>query len=845
MIRNFMRQKIDYGIDLGTTNSAIARMDSGEAIIIKSDDNQMDTTPSCVSFNKKKMIFVGQNAKNAVEGESVTVFRSKRETAPNGYLEFKRTMGTDHKYESSYMERSFTSEELSAEVLKKLRSYVRDDEVGSVVITVPAMFKQNQIDATQRAAEIAGFKYCELLQEPIAASIAYGIKVGATNGHWLVFDFGGGTFDAALMLVDEGIMKVVDTEGDNHLGGKNIDAAIVDQLFIPEIAKQCSIKEILSDDFKKQMMQSAVKRYAEQAKISLSSKSTWSHFLEDFGSDDDDEEIQVDLTISLEQYEKVCSPLFQKSIDICKKLLERNNLNGSDLASIILVGGPTFSQTLRSMLKEQISSRIDTTVDPMTAVAKGAALFASTKNIPVDLQIRDASKAQLTLKYPETTVETHENLGIRIDRNKSSGTLPSSFSIEVIRSDRGWSSGKLDLDGDTEIIEVALIEGKANQFEIKLIGSDGSIIPCEPSSITIIHGLKIANPTLPLSIGIEIFNTVEGKQGVYAFKGLEKSKSLPAKGKGIYKTAKDIRPGNKSDKFTVQFYDFEYEADGSRAIFNNPIGGTTVTGEQLPALLPAESEIELTLSIDASRRPSLSIYISALDETIDVAFEGSNQKGEDTATLISDIKDARDLAEKLEVSESLPDVTSLKSELNEVERLLNNRGNDFDVKIQARDKLKRVFIALDKIDSSNMWPELEAKLDSAMEYLLVNDQRHGNEKTQQLVADYQKRVRHAKSEKNYNVGKQLLDEIFAFSFSLIGQDIGWWMSWIKDYDQDFESTEWTDKREARRILNDAKSMIATNPSKSKVEEAVRILWSLLPKEKREAAQRTRDDILRQ
>jgi len=497
------------------------------------------------------------------------------------------------------------------------------------------------------------------------------------------------------------------------------------------------------------------------------------------------------------------------------------------------------------MLKEQISSRIDTTVDPMTAVAKGAALFASTKNIPVDLQIRDASKAQLTLKYPETTVETHENLGIRIDRNKSSGTLPSSFSIEVIRSDRGWSSGKLDLDGDTEIIEVALIEGKANQFEIKLIGSDGSIIPCEPSSITIIHGLKIANPTLPLSIGIEIFNTVEGKQGVYAFKGLEKSKSLPAKGKGIYKTAKDIRPGNKSDKFTVQFYDFEYEADGSRAIFNNPIGGTTVTGEQLPALLPAESEIELTLSIDASRRPSLSIYISALDETIDVAFEGSNQKGEDTATLISDIKDARDLAEKLEVSESLPDVTSLKSELNEVERLLNNRGNDFDVKIQARDKLKRVFIALDKIDSSNMWPELEAKLDSAMEYLLVNDQRHGNEKTQQLVADYQKRVRHAKSEKNYNVGKQLLDEIFAFSFSLIGQDIGWWMSWIKDYDQDFESTEWTDKREARRILNDAKSMIATNPSKSKVEEAVRTLWSLLPKEKREAAQRTRDDILRQ
>jgi molecular chaperone DnaK len=840
-----MRQKIDYGIDLGTTNSAIARMDAGEALIIKSDDNQMDTTPSCVSFNKKKTMFVGQNAKNAIESEASSAFRARRQAPSNGYLEFKRTMGTDHKYESVYMERSYTSEDLSAEVLKKLRGYIRDEEVGSVVITVPAMFKQNQIDATQRAAELAGFKYCELLQEPIAASIAYGIKASSNSGHWLVFDFGGGTFDAALMHVDDGIMKVVDTEGDNHLGGKNIDSAIVDQLFVPEIAKQCEIDGILDDELSKKLLQDALKRYAEQAKIALSSKSSWDHFLEDFGSDDEGEEMQVDLTISLEQYEKVCGPLFQKAIDTCKQLLERNKLSGNDLSSIVLVGGPTFSQTLRRMLKEQISNRIDTTVDPMTAVAKGAALFASTKNIPSDLQKRDTSKAQLTLKYPETTVETHENLGIRVDRNKSTANLPSSFSFEIIRADRGWSSGKVEMDGDTEIVEVVLNDGKANQFDIKLFGPDGSIIPCEPSSITIIHGLKIANPTLPYSIGLEVYNTIDGKQGVYAFKGLEKNKTLPAKGKGSYKTAKDIRPGNRSDKFTVQFYEFSYGDEGSRAILNDLFGGATVTGEQLPAMLPAQSEVELTLSIDASRRASLSIYIPTLDETIELQFESSTQKSEDVTDLLGDVEQAREVAEKLESGEKSADVSEFKNELNEVERLLNNRGNDVDVKVLARQKLQKTFIALDKIESTNRWPELEAELDSAMEYLLVNDQRYGNEKSQQLVSDYQKRVRHAKSEKNYNAGKQLLDEIHAFSFALIGQDIGLWMSWIKEYDQDFETTEWTDKREARRVLNDAKSMIATNPSKSKVEEAVRTLWSLMPKEKREAAQRASDDILRQ
>jgi molecular chaperone DnaK len=840
-----MRQKIDYGIDLGTTNSAIARMDAGEARIIKSDDNQMDTTPSCIYFNKKKTMFVGQNAKNSIESEALSAFKSRRQTPSNGYQEFKRTMGTDHKYESAYMERILTSEDLSAEVLKKLRGYIRDEEVGSVVITVPAMFKQHQIDATQRAAELAGFKYCELLQEPIAASIAYGIKASANSGHWLVFDFGGGTFDAALMHVDDGIMKVVDTEGDNHLGGKNIDSAIVDQLFIPEIKKQCEIDNVLSEELSKKLLQDALKRYAEQAKITLSSKSSWDHFLEDFGPDDDGEEMQVELTISLEQYEKVCGPLFQKAIDICKQLLDRNKLTGSDLSSLVLVGGPTFSQTLRRMLKEQISSRIDSTIDPMTAVANGAALFASTKNIPSHLQKRDSSKAQLTLKYPETTVETHENLGIRVDRNKSSANLPSSFSIEVIRADSGWSSGKVEMDGDAEIIEVILNSGKANQFDLKLFGSDGSIIPCEPSSITIIHGLKIANPTLPYSIGLEVYNTMDGKQGVYAFKGLEKNKTLPAKGKGSYKTAKDIRPGNRSDKFTVQFYQFSFGDEGSRAILNDPFGGATITGEQLPAMLPAQSEVELTLSIDASRRASLSIYIPNLDETIDVEFESNTQTSEDVADLVGDVEQAREVAEKLESSEQSTNVSEFKNELNEVERLLSNRGNDAGVKYEARQKLQRIFIALEKIKSINMWPELEVKLNSAMEYLLVNDQRYGNEKSQQLVSDYQKRVRHAKSEKNYNAGKQLLDEINAFAFALIGQDIGLWMSWIKEYDQDFETTEWTDKREARRVLNDAKSMIATNPSKSKVEEAVRKLWTLMPKEKREAAQRVSDDILRQ
>lgn len=129
------------------------------------------------------------------------------------------------------------------------------------------MFRQSQLDATQRAAELAGFNYCELLQEPIAASIAYGIKANSATGYWLVFDFGGGTFDAALMHVEEGIMKVVDTEGDNHLGGKNLDNLIVDQLLLPELEKQCELSETISNEHTKSLLQDALKNMLKKRKL--------------------------------------------------------------------------------------------------------------------------------------------------------------------------------------------------------------------------------------------------------------------------------------------------------------------------------------------------------------------------------------------------------------------------------------------------------------------------------------------------------------------------------------------------------------------------------------------------
>lgn len=838
-----MRQKVDFGIDLGTTNSAIAVMQDGDSVIIKSDDDQGDTTASCIAFNKKQIMRVGEKAKNSIYEDATRNFQQRKANSPNGYQEFKRNMGTNYCYESTFMDRSYTAEELSAEVLKKLKGYVRDESVTSAVITVPAMFEQSQLDATQRAAELAGFSYCELLQEPIAASIAYGIKATSQSGYWLVFDFGGGTFDAALMHTEEGIMKVVDSAGNNHLGGKDLDTAIVDQLFIPEIQNQYNLEDTILNPSMRVLLQDALKRYAAEAKIKLSSSNNWDEVIENFGDDDEGEEIEFDITITLDQYEKVVTPIFQQAIDITKDLVKRNNLELSDLSSLILVGGPTFQQTLRRMLAEQVTNKIDTSIDPMTAVARGATLFASTKDIPRELQQRDTKKAQLTLRYPETTVETAEHLGIKIDRDASESTLPETFNLEVLRTDGAWSSGSLAIDNDVEIIELQLNMGKTNHFELKLSSSDGTIIPCQPSTITIIQGLKIANATLPYSIGIEVYDTLIAKQGVWPLAGLEKNKTLPAKGKGTYKTMQDVRPGVKGDVITIPTYEIDFGKEGSRAIFNTRVGEISISGEDLPGFLPSGSDVEVTLSIDSSRRAKFELYFPSLDETYEEDVASEIKTDISTSQLKREINEARTVAQELSHSGN-KDADKRVQELDEAERLLDERSDDRDTKEKVKTSLTKTLIELDEYQEQGAWPKAELDLEDAIEDLREINNEKGNAQFSGLLTEFEAQARQIISKQDAQSAAKLTEEVRSAAFSLHRQDPAFWVGMLEYMDYGFEDIQWTDRDAAFRGIQHAKRLLQTNPSHEQLQDAVVTIIGLMKPESRAEMNNVDTSLLR-
>ena len=399
-----MRTKIDFGIDLGTTNSAIARMENGKPEIVTTGKSQI--LPSCV--------LVKRDGKFVLGFDSLMNYRQEKErelrngSKPNSFIEFKREMSNPFTYHSTNLGRDVSPEELSAEVLKKLKSFVTNEQLNSIVITVPAKFDIAQKQATMNAGKLAGFELVVLLEEPVAACLAYNMEAQNKKGTWLVFDFGGGTFDAALVKKDgDGMMTIIDTGGDNELGGKDLDLEIVDKLIIPYLKNNYNLNTYLEDaNGKSDLLRFVMKRFAEEAKIELSFQHN-TDLLKTYPGDidlTDDDGKDICLTIEFNQnlLHTILESKHQRAIDLALKVLEKNNLSKKDLDAIILVGGPTLSPVFRKMIIAQISDKIDTSVNAMTIVAKGAALFASTKDAILGDSMDD--EVVLDVKYEPATL---------------------------------------------------------------------------------------------------------------------------------------------------------------------------------------------------------------------------------------------------------------------------------------------------------------------------------------------------------------------------------------------------------------------------------------------------------
>ena len=343
------------GIDLGTTNSCVAVLEGGEPKVIVNPEGDR-TTPSVVA-SKKGEILVGVTAKR----QAVT-------NPENTISSIKRHMGTDYKVEMDG--KKYTPEEISAKILMKLKADAEaylGEKVTKAVITVPAYFNDAQRQATKNAGKIAGLEVERIINEPTAASLAYGLDKQEKQETVLVYDLGGGTFDVSILELGDGVFEVKSTSGNNHLGGDDFDKCIMDYL-VSEFKKENGI-----DLSKDKMAMQRIKDAAEKAKKDLSGMSTTNINLP-FITQTESGPVHMDINLTKAKFEDLCRDLFDSTLEPVRKALKDANLKASDIDEVILVGGSTRIPYIQELVKKELGKEPNKSVNPDEVVAMGAAI---------------------------------------------------------------------------------------------------------------------------------------------------------------------------------------------------------------------------------------------------------------------------------------------------------------------------------------------------------------------------------------------------------------------------------------------------------------------------------------
>ncbi|WEG14221.1 molecular chaperone DnaK [Pullulanibacillus sp. KACC 23026] len=387
------------GIDLGTTNSCVAVLEGGEPVVIPNAEGNR-TTPSVVAF---------KNGERQV-GE---VAKRQAITNPNTIISIKRHMGTDYKVEAEG--KQFTPQEISAIILQKLKADAEaylGEKVTKAVITVPAYFNDAQRQATKDAGKIAGLEVERIINEPTAASLAYGLDKGEDQTI-LVYDLGGGTFDVSILELGDGIFEVKSTAGDNRLGGDDFDQVIIDYL-ISEFKKENGID--LSND---KMALQRLKDAAEKAKKDLSGVSQTQISLPFITADaSGPKHLEVNLTRA--KFEELSSDLVERTMGPTRQALKDAGLSASEIDKVILVGGSTRIPAVQEAIKKLTGQEPHKGVNPDEVVALGAAIQAGVLSGDVkDVVLLDVTPLSLGI---ETMGGVFTKL---IDRNT---TIPTSKS---------------------------------------------------------------------------------------------------------------------------------------------------------------------------------------------------------------------------------------------------------------------------------------------------------------------------------------------------------------------------------------------------------------------------------
>ena len=527
------------GIDLGTTNSAICSYD-GETVRLYKSPDQNDVTPSAIFIDRRGNKYLGKRA-----------YDSAAKNPDNAATKFKRMMGTSTPVKLGAVNITMTPEECSAEILKLCFGYlpeeIRNSGATGTVITVPAAFNQMQKDATLAAAEMAGLGSVALMQEPVAAVMSV-MKQRKGDGVFLVFDLGGGTLDIAIAESISGRVSLLAHGGVAMCGGTDFDRSILDNVVKPWLLSQFNLPEDFTANSKYKALLRMCLWAAEKAKIELSAKeeSVISLTESDLGvSDQDGTEIYVDIPFSRSQLDALIAPKVDEAIQSARETLEKAGLSAHDVERIVFVGGPTQYKPLRDKVAFEMGIAPSTDVNPMTAVAEGASVFAESIDWQSESRGRKSSRGALSaggaldiaFNFIARTPDSKAKIVVKVGGNAAAGT---EFQIDSL--DSGWSSGRLALK-DGAAVELNLGKPGENTFKVFVFDSKGGPVSLKDDKIVITRtAASIDAIPASHSIGVEARDKLGGRLVLDYL--VREGDQLPKKGKKVFKTEESLRAGS-------------------------------------------------------------------------------------------------------------------------------------------------------------------------------------------------------------------------------------------------------------------------------------------------------------
>jgi molecular chaperone DnaK len=794
------RSTIDFGIDFGTTNSAIACFQRDSVEVIKNSLTQSDLTPSAVFVDSKGAVIVGATAYGKLEFDP-----------DNAVAGFKRWLGGDGSFTFQKSRKSMKSEELCAEVLKSLKSDVHarfEENISAAVITVPAVWEIPKCEATRRGAKLAGMDFTPLLQEPIAAAIGYGFQAEELRGVVMVFDLGGGTFDTSLLSAKDGRLVVLGNEG-CLLGGRDFDMKLAEWV-VTRLQDEFGVPELRRDNPAAQRAFAKLKQAAEEAKKQLSVKDSSRVAIENLGPGF--ENIETTLEIGRRDYEQLIASDTKKAIGICKALLKSKGLNASSLQALLLVGGPTLTPYVRRSIETELGIRPDATVDPMTVVAKGAALFAATQRLPQTTVVSPGSgEIAVDLHYSPVADSTEVDVGLSLR------AAPQGGQIRLFRFDGGWASPFIPIPQDGRLlIPVVLRAKRSNDFRLEIKDSKGNLAVAQPAQFSITHGLLVAQAITSKSFGVALENN---EFHVLIPKGTP----LPAKGSHSFQTTKSVAVGSQDSALKV----YVLEGENPRADRNVEILVMELRGTNCKRSLPEGQTVVVTFRIDESRLLSATAHIELLNQTIDAAAPLQTRiSGGNPAEVKAELE--KELGRSEEVREVAPDDVSIlefQRKAAELKEQLNAASaGDQEARQKVLGDLLDLKATLDIAENSTKWQRLLSELTALKETARDLFSANGTEEQRSQLELLIKEADLAVSKKSPEILDGKLESIRSMYWRLLFSFDEYWIAAFRRLEEG--ETRFSDPGTAGRLIEEGKRALGRQDVES-LKTIVPQLWGVL------------------